>query len=499
MSFLLGLDNGGTVTKAAIFDYKGSEIAVSTQKTEMLFPQFGYTERNIEELWQANARAVRAVLEKSGINPGEIVGLSVTGYGNGMILIDEKGEPVCDGIVSTDTRANKIVENWYQDGTFEKVFPLTCQSIWAAQPVALLAWFKKNKPGILKKSRWLLMCKDYIRYRLTNEVWGELSDYSGTSTMDINKAVYDRSVLELFGIDEYMCLLPPIKGATDLCGTISKEAASLTGLAEGTPVAGGLFDIHACCLATGVTTTDTLSCIAGTWTINEYLSDEPLLKKDIFMNSLFPIDNLYLVMEGSATSASNLEWFLNTILIEKKNSIELNGSNIYEYCNGLVDSIKPDESEIIFLPYLFSSNVGSKYKACFLGLNGWHTRAHLIRSIYEGVVFSAMLHIEKLLDGYSGIKKVRLAGGPARAATWVQMYADCLQLPVEVSSVNEIGALGAAMCASVVAGVHRNLKEAAEKMSTVSAIYEPDYKATQSYREKFNRFKSAISSLKEYW
>ena len=158
MEYFLGLDNGGTVTKAALFDIRGHEIAVFSVNTEMVYPKPGYTERNLVDLWNANVTAIRGVLEKAAVPPESIRAVSVTGYGNGIILLGQDGKPVYNGIISTDYRARDIVDGWYSDGTFEAVFPITVQSMWPAQPVSLLAWFKKHMPEVLEKAASVLMC-----------------------------------------------------------------------------------------------------------------------------------------------------------------------------------------------------------------------------------------------------------------------------------------------------------------------------------------------------
>ena len=151
-TYLLGIDNGGTVTKAALYDTAGRELAVSGVKTEMLFPHPGYAEKDLGALWRANVQVIRDVLCKARIRAEAIAALAVTGHGNGVYLVDEKGNPVYNGINSADSRASSYVESWYRDGTFARVLPRTCQSIWAAQPVALLSWFQDRMPEVIEKT-----------------------------------------------------------------------------------------------------------------------------------------------------------------------------------------------------------------------------------------------------------------------------------------------------------------------------------------------------------
>src|SRR5512134_822567 len=111
--YLLGIDNGSTVSKAALFDLHGKEIAVASQKALTEYPHPGWTERNMETLWQGTARAIREVLAQSGVKPGEIAGIGNTGHGNGVYLLDQQGKPLRSGIQSMDSRAADIVNGWH--------------------------------------------------------------------------------------------------------------------------------------------------------------------------------------------------------------------------------------------------------------------------------------------------------------------------------------------------------------------------------------------------
>ena len=175
--YFMGIDNGGTVCKVALYDNKGNELALASRKVEMVYPEPGHTEKIMSEFWGANLEAIAEVVEKSGIDPSDIAGIAPTGHGNGMFLVDADGNSVGNGIISTDSRADAWVKKWYADGTFEKINKKTLQSIWAAQPVSLLNWFRENRPEDLEKSRWVLMCKDYIRFMLTGEAFAEITDY----------------------------------------------------------------------------------------------------------------------------------------------------------------------------------------------------------------------------------------------------------------------------------------------------------------------------------
>ena len=497
--YLLGIDNGGTVTKAGIYDPTGTEIAVSAVKTEMRFPMPGHAEKDVDALWAANVRVIGEVIRRAGIDASLIAAVAVTGYGNGMYLVDADGRPAWSGINSADSRAASFVEKWYADGTFERILPLTCQAIWPAQPVALLAWFKAHEPGAYARTRWVFQCKDYIRYRLTGEPCAELTDSSGTSLMNVHTLRYDPRVLELFGISDAMDKLPPMRLSSDICGRVSRDAAAVTGLREGTPVAGGLFDIDACALATGITDSEKLCLIAGSWSINEYLSPVPVASPDLFMTSAYCIPGYWLESESSATSASNLEWFVTELMGGEREKAEAAGRSVFALCNEMVESIAPTGSDVLFLPFLYGSNAGAHASGCFIGLHGWHTRAHLLRAVYEGVVFSHRTHVERLLKFRDRPGAARIAGGAAKSDVWVQMFADVLQLPIEVTRSEELGAMGAAICAGVAVGMFESYGDAVARMVRVARTVDPDPARRAIYDESYGRYSSFVGALRHVW
>lgn len=494
MDYLLGIDNGGTVTKAAIYSSDGREIAVASEQREMVFPAPGHTERDSNELWKANCQAIKSAIEKAKVDPKEIRGVAVTGHGNGMYPIDEEGKPSHNGIVSTDSRAQEYVQRWVDDGTYDKALPLSCQSLWAAQPPAMLRWFQEHEPETVTRTRWVLMCKDYVRYKLTGEARAEITDYSGTNTVNVHTKEYDRELFDLYGIDWAWEMMPPLVDSGAVAGTVTETASKETGLVAGTPVAGGLFDITAAAIGTGIVDATQLCIIAGTWSVNEYIADRPVQSPELFMNSSYCIPGKTLVTEASPTSASNLEWFVNNLMAEEKSK-----GHVFDVVNTEVDSVGPEETDLLFLPYLFGTNVNPVASGSFLRLHGWHRRPHLLRAIYEGVAFSHRLHIDKLLNHRNKPESARIAGGAAHSGTWLQLFADVLQLAIEVPSTEELGAMGAAMCAGVATGVFSSFEEAVESMVRVAKRVEPRAEFASAYDKKYASFGGAIEALDSFW
>jgi L-xylulokinase len=495
--FLLGLDNGSTMIKAGIFDVRGKERAVHQEKISVRMPAPGFYERDMSDIWQSNVRAIKGVLKKAGIQGEDIGGIAVTGHGNGIHFLDARGNPVGYAIESSDARASEYVATWYRDGTFEQVFPKIRQNLWAAQFPPLLAWFRDHQPALLKKAGTCFLVKDYVRFKLTGNIYTEMTDISGTGLLDVVNGCYDDELFEAFGLESTRALLPEIKKSDELCGHVSAHAAGETGLKAGTPVAGGVFDIDAAGLATGLEHEEKMNVIAGTWCNNQYICTTPPADKNLFMVSRYALNDHWLVLEGSPTSASNFEWFVTEFLPEAK--AQLHGGNIYDWCNQLVETTTPQDANIVFIPYLYGSHSGKAASATFLGMKGHHTRAQMIRAMYEGIVFSHKTHINKLLNHREPPQEIRIAGGAANSELWVQMFADVLNVPIAITEGTELGALGAAICAGVVSGDFGSLQEGMSAMVHTRAYTKPKQEYQEIYQAKFERFKKAIMILEEYW
>ena len=500
MRYYLGIDNGGTTTKAGLFTLDGREIGVASVSTAMIAPKPDYVERDMEEMWEANCRVIRAVIEKTQIDVKDIAGVGICGHGKGLYLWGKDGRPVRNGIISSDNRAYSYVEKWKSDGTEEKVFSISCQHIMACQPVALLAWLRDHEPDSYKGIQYIFACKDYVRFRLTGEARAELTDSSGSNLLNLHNGQYDDELLRLFGIEDIKGALPPLCESAKICGYVTEEAAERCGLYPNTPVIGGMFDIDACALAVGLTDESDICMIAGTWSINEYLRKTPVLTGKVKMNSLFCLPEYYLIEESSPTSAGNNEWFIRRLLPEVMEKAKEGKENLYDILNSWVEMVEPKEFVPVFLPFLMASNVHPNAKAAFVGINTNHTRQHLLRSVYEGIVFCHKMHLERLLESRQEMPRcIRLAGGAARSRVWTQMFADILGFPVETVDVNETGVLGCAIAVAAAVGDYTDLEDAARHMCSIGTMVQPSPENAEIYEKKYELYKKVIDCLNPVW
>lgn len=499
-AYLMGIDNGLTVSKAAIFDLQGREIAVQGHKVSLSYPRPAWVERDSEAVWQTTATAIREAIQKAGIDPRDIVGVGNSAHGNGIYLIDKAGAPLGPSVTSMDNRASQLIDEWRQPGGVQQLaFPIVLTNIWAAQTAALLAWFKRHRPEVWEQIGHAFTCKDYIKYRLTGTATSDFSDTSGASLYDSRNRRFSAELLDLYGIGDILPALPQPIESHAIAGRVTRTAAALTGLAEGTPVAGGMFDIDASAVGAGVIDEGMLCVIAGTWSINEVVTRQPLIDERILMSTLFAVPGLWLATEASATSATNLEWFVSQFCYEENAAAAARGISVYEVCNEIVASLPPGGTDVIFHPFLFGSNVQANARAGFYGLGAWHTKAHVLRALYEGVVYGHLDHVNRLKAAGAEMKLARMTGGGARSTLWTQMFADALELPIEIPGVSENAALGVAIAAGIGVGAYTDYVDAVAQTVRVVRRHEPQPEATPKYLARYQEYQCLLEAMHEPW
>jgi L-xylulokinase len=495
-SYLLGIDNGLTMTKAVVFNVDGVALGVGSVRTVANTPHPRWTERDMLDIWGCCVKAIRIALEKANVDVHKIVAVGVTAHGDGVYMIDHDGEPVRPGILSLDSRAWDTIQMWKDNNVMDTALELTGQYPNQAAPATLLAWVKKFEPENYERIQYFMFCKDWIRFKLTGQVATDPTEAS-TSFTNVMTQQYSPAIFSLFELDELASKAPPILSPLEFAGKITHAAAIETGLLEGTPVGTGLHDVDACALGTGCFHPGQLSAIAGTYSINQVISSMPVLSKDwACRNFLTP--GLWNCMSISPASATNLEWFVRELCpseIEKAQQMNLSA---YAFVNEEIEKVLDEEICVFFLPFIYGSPHGEKANAGFMGIRGWHTRAHLLKAIYEGVVFNHKTHID-FLRAALPVTEVRLAGGGAKSKIWSQMFADALNLRTVVTDAEETGALGTAICAGFAAGLYSSLESAVANTVRVLQVYEPNSDHNAKLSKAYDIYAEIIRSMAPAW
>ncbi|MDX3926240.1 MAG: FGGY-family carbohydrate kinase [Shinella sp.] len=491
--YLLGLDAGNTVIKAVIFDRTGREVAYAGEEGHSRMPHPGHVERDLGELWANAKRVIRTCLDKAGIAAADIAAIGCAGHGNGLYALDRDGEPLI-GIQSLDTRATGLVEEWVAEGVGDQAYPISRQRPWPSQTPTLLAWLKRHRPDIFKRIGTVFYSKDFVVNRLTGERVSETSDMSGAGLLDLAARRYDGALMDAYGLGDCIDLLPRLIESADIAGMVTEAVANETGLAAGTPVIGGLFDVVASALGSGVSRTGSASIIAGTWSINQVIIDGPDLDGPVFMSSTFDRTR-YMAMENSATSAANLEWSVREFFEgEHEESV-----SPFDVCCALAAAVEPAADDPLYHPYLYGAQQDGHARAGFYGIAGWHTKGHLIHALLEGVAFGHRHHVETIRKAGATFDEAVLSGGGSRSRLWPQIFADVLGLPVTVAASRETGALGAAIAAGTGVGLFKDFTEGANAMVRPDRQYKPNSALAAHYDRRYALYKDIAEAMTPLW
>lgn len=494
MSYVLGIDSGLTVTKAAIFDTQGTQVAVAKRSVTQLMPEPYHVERDMDHLWVQTSAAIREALQISGLAARDIVAVSQTAHGDGLYLLDQARQPLGMGILSLDGRAQSVVDDWKANGTSARCLTLSGQMPHASAPSAILAWVKANDPARYAKIAHVLSCKDWLRFRLTAKIGTDRTEAS-TSFTNVQTQAYDPEICDVFALPEIAPALPRMHHSAEIAGHVTPKAAQETGLLAGTPVATGLHDVTASALGMGAHTPDCLAIVAGTYSINQIISEQPKISENWFCrNAIAP--GLWNNMAISPASTTNYDWFVKTFCAFEAQEVERQGGSIHHVL--AEEALKAGPSSICFHPYLFGSPFGSQANAGLLGLRGWHSRGDIIAAIFEGIVFNHRHHIDDLRDGLD-VREVRLSGGISRNQAIPQLFADALGFPVSIAPVDETAAWGAALCAGASVDLFQDVSNASRTVASNSTLCSPSPDRQDALEHRYRVFRESALNLKPTW
>jgi len=497
----MGLDLGTMLIKAAVFDLKGRMIASSSREVEVEFPKPGWAEQDPEHLWSVAARVIRECLSSRGIDSSRIIGLSLTGQMHGTFLVDEEGKLARrKAIIWLDSRSREILKRYSESGLADRIYDVSGWKLITSMQVMHLSWLRENEPETLRKAKHFMACKDYIRFKLTGKPMMDRTDASVTGLMDSRRGEWSEELCDELGIP--LDILPELKNSWEYAGEVTEEAAKETGLKPGTPVAAGAGDICSTALGAGVVRPGQLCAIVGTAGIYELVTDKLILDEERrYSVAYHAVPNAWLLEAVQMTAGAALRWFKDEFGYEEQLRGKEVGKSAYALMDEKAAASPPGARGVIFHPFLQGERspfVKPTARGIFYGIGLWTKKGDMIRAVMEGTAYAARDNID-LFRRKAEIKEVRLAGGGAQSDLWAQIIADVLNLEISIPNCVECGALGAAMEASVVAGVHENPVEAAENMVQVEKSFKPNKENAARYDKLFPLYRKLYETLWNFY
>lgn len=491
MSVILGIDLGTSSVKAMLLDSFQGVLAVETSRYDVRIPREGHAEQEPEKWWEETKKVLIKLKDehKEAFEQIEAVGFS--GQMHGIVLADEKGNPLRPAILWLDQRSQKELEQIHQKMDFEKMGRIFKNRVYTGFGFPSLMWVKEHEPEILAKTRWVLLPKDFIRYKITGKIASDVTDASSTTIFNTAERTWAYDIIREFGLPPE--IFPPCGESMEIAGYVTEKCERECGLKEGIPVVYGAGDQQAQSIGNGIYEEGRIICNIGTGgQISAYVK-EPVYDKELRTHTFcHPIEKGYTIYGATLCSGMSLNWLKDKIL----------NINDFGQLSRMAGEIVPGSEGLVYLPYLTGErtpHMNPCAKGMFAGLTLSHDRRHMARAVMEGVTMSLRDSLTIFQELNIKCDTIIASGGGAKSHEWLQMQADIFHKKVIVCEVGEQACLGACILAGVGCGIFDTMKQAIERFVVFrDKVYMPDPENEKLYDKQYERFRTLYRNNKEW-
>ena len=475
--YYLSIDRGQTGIKAAICDENAEVLFVESCKCQRIqSPKPGYAEQDMNIIWEQTVRVIRELLDKHKVLPETIAAVSFSGQGGGNFLVSKDGKAIYPGVLSLDNRHEEVLDKIENPERID--IPRT---------ISFMRWLKENEPDVFERTGWILGSKDWLRFCMTGKANADMSDTP--APVDYEHRKYLTETLEVAGVPECESMLPELCYASEVCGSITKEAAERTGLLEGTPVAAGAHDMIACSAGAGGNKPGHLTIIMGTLGINIAVADAnvelPAPERAGESFTFAGVTKDVMTATTSIGSACNtMNWFLNMLFPDVIKEAESKEIGIFELLEQKLEG--RDVTPVEFYPYLMGTFYNSSATAGFSNITACTSREDIVLSMFQGICISMCIEIQKLEKRVQHFEQIYMVGGGSKSNIWGQMFADVLDRPIHICRTSEVGCRGAAICAGIALG--KMSFDRSFPMPKIRKTYYPRREYTEKYQKQLNKY-----------
>ena len=481
---ILAIDAGTTGVTAIAIRQDGSRAAHGYQEFPQHFPQPGWVEHDLEEIWQATLSAVKQVLESVGET--SFVGLGITNQRETIGLWDKQTlKSHTPAIVWQDRRTTQVLKDLEGHPTFSKVQQLTGLPLDPYFSASKLRWIAINKPEIWKevKNGFVVVgtIDTYLIARLTNGKAHitDATNASRTQLYNIHEGTWSEELLELFGIPLHA--LPTVVDSSGMLAETDPD--SFFGLSI--PISGIAGDQQAALFGQTQFEIGGAKCTYGTgaFILQNIGSDSLVLDNGLITTVAWQLDGVRTYStEGSVfVAGAAVQWLRDGLKILTK----------AEGSEALARTVE-DNGGVVFVPAL--TGLGAPYwepkaTGSIIGLTRGTTDAHIARATLEAIAFQ----VKDIFDamGQTGIKlsRLRVDGGASANGLLMQFQCDLLEVKLQRPIHLDSTALGAAYLAGLGVGFWKSLDEL-KNLNPIEQTFEPG--ATK--HDEFAHWKKAVAA-----
>lgn len=476
----IGVDIGTSIVKAVRF---GDQLEVQDQAQQSV-PVLRSDALSSEQDMAGVLAAVQEVIAAVAPDDGFVEQVSVTAQGDGCWLVDNQGQPTGPAILWSDARASTLVDDWEAAGVLRRAFDITGSYGNAGLPSAILAWLKSQDPQRLERSYASLTCGSWIHLSLTGRTVIDVSE-ACNPWLDAGTLDYSDDVLAAYGLSDLRRLLPPVVDGAERVGELTSAQADILGLRPGTPVVLAPYDVVSASVGVGAVSPGSGFAVLGTTLCVAAPSADPGLGRDPAGMALATGSGRWLLAYATLAGTEVLEWWARTL--GRRSAAELT-----------ILAAESDTDHVpLLLPYLSPAGErapirDASARGAVLGLDFTHTPADVARGAMEGLTMAVR---DCLRASEQQIDVLRVTGGGSRSDLWTQMLADALQRPVQRTSGEQTGALGAILSGRVSLGLDTDLADSVDRLIKVERAFEPTEDGQAHMDRVFDRFLRARDHL----
>jgi xylulokinase len=487
LKYVIGVDLGTSSVKVLLVDKHGIVTEEASKDYPLVHEKAGYSEQDPEHWVTGTITALKQLIAASGVSVDDIEGLSFSGQMHGLVLLDEAHKVIRPAILWNDTRTTAQCRQ-IEEILGDRLLRITRNPALEGFTLPKILWVQQHEPQQYNRASVFLLPKDYLRYRLTGQIHMEYSDAAGTLMLDIGAKQWSEELCNAVGVNMSLC--PPLVEPHALVGTLLPDIADLTGLNASTKVFAGGADNACGAIGAGILSEGEAMCSIGTSGV--ILSYENDLDADYQGKVHFfnhgKADGYYS-MGVTLGAGYSLSWFKDTLA---------------EHCSfdellTEASAIAPGAGGLLFTPYLAGERTpyaDANIRGSFIGLDGSHTRGHLIRAVLEGITFSLQESIDIFRKAGKKIESVISIGGGAKSELWLQMQANIFNATV-VRLENEQGpGMGAAMLAAYGCGWFSSLEQCAGIFIRRAGQFTPNPDHVAKYEQLFKLYKQVYVQTK---
>jgi xylulokinase len=488
-TLFLGIDISTTSAKSLLIDPAGNVVAAASAPLALSSPHPLWSEQNPEDWWQGVAHSIREALTQAGQDGAAVAAIGLTGQMHGLVLLDREGQVLRPAILWNDQRTAAQCDEIRARLGKARLIQITGNDALTGFTAPKILWVKENEPEVYARACHVLLPKDYIRFRLTGVYAMDKADGSGTILFDLKSRDWSKDVLAALGIPlEWM---PPTFEGPAFTGQVSTQAAALTGLRPGTPVAAGGGDQAAQAVGVGAVEPGIIALTLGTSGVVFATTPTALIEPEGRLHAFcHAVPDRWHFMGVMLSAAGSLQWHHDTLA-----PAESFDSLLQE-----AEAVPAGSEGLQFLPYL--SGERTPYpdplaRGAWIGLTVRHGRGHLTRALLEGVAFGLKDCFNLIQSaGLGQVRQVRISGGGAKGVLWRQIIASVLETELVTVNSTEGAAYGAALLAGVGTGAWNDVPSACAATIRLTGQTLPEPAQVEAYRKAYPIYRELYPILK---